>query len=85
MENIYYILTVNKVDLPSLVAAMSDENKSKFVQDTNTIRWNNTNTKCIVKLRLGVDKVPNEIAHLDGVSHSEILIEIQNSEWNNDI
>ena len=81
MENLYYILTINKKDLPTMVSKMTNKVKNMFVEEINTVRWNNTNTKCVVKLRLGIKTPPKIIDHLTAFSNAKILTELNKKEW----
>ncbi len=83
MKETYYILTINKTDLPMTVDTMTTEEKQMFPQMLDTIRWNNTDTKCIVSLKPEFEgNPPPQIAHLTALYKEAIQLEVQKAEWN---
>ena len=82
MKETYYILTINKTDLAVMVSTMTDKEKAMFPQVLESVRWNNTETKCIVSLKPEFEgKPPQQIAHLTAKYKEEMEVEIKNNEW----
>lgn len=73
--NDYYILSSGQLNFLE---------HSEIVENVNSIRWNNNNTKFVVKTKIGIVDAPFMIPQKK-FTHSEILIELKKAEWSDEI
>lgn len=71
MENEYYILAVGQLNLLE---------HNDIVESSETVRWNNNQTKFVCKTKLGVVDAPFMIPN-NKYTHAEIIAEITKPEW----
>jgi len=72
--NDYYILSSGQLNFLQ---------NNEIVENENTIRWNNNQTKFVCKTKFGIIDAQFMIPQKK-FTHSEILIELQKPEWTND-
>lgn len=79
--NKYYILNINKNQLNGVLNALSNRELEITVGDFEFTRFNNTNTKCILKTKRGITEIPTFLNASLSYIHSEILEVLKGEDW----
>lgn len=79
--NKYYILTTTPNELETIVDSLDDSIRDLFVGDFSSIRWNNYNTKCIVKTKTPIEAKPDILGDSIQYDFKGITKELRNEEW----
>ena len=77
MENKYFIILVSDGNFNTIINDM--------VEDVNTLRYSLDNSKVVVKLPSNTSVIPAILDDYTVYNHSEILTELNTSDWNPNI
>lgn len=83
--NKYYILEINKNKLQGVLNALGNRELEITVGDFTFVRFNNLDTKCILKTKRGITEIPNFLNASDSYTHSEILEVLNTEEWKSEL